>query len=51
MAATEGTLAEYEELFSNRYSENDEEYQKYIAAPQIRPPVVTDWLSATYNDR
>lgn len=49
MATMEERVAEYEELFANRYTENDEEYKKHVASPPKRPPVVTDWLNAGYD--
>ena len=49
MATVEERLAEYEELFANRYSESDEGYQNHVSA-KIRPaPVVPDWLNAGYD--
>ncbi|KAK3728563.1 hypothetical protein QZH41_011650 [Actinostola sp. cb2023] len=42
---TEEILAEYEELFAKRYTEDDAEYVKAIktASP---PPCIPDWLNA-----
>lgn len=51
MATKEERLAEYEELFANRYAENDGEYQKHVANVTKRPPVVTDWLNTGYDRR
>ena len=48
-----GTLAErlveYEELFANRYTEKDEDYQKHLSTPVKPPPVVTDWNTSNYD--
>uniref|UniRef100_A0A3P9LGH4 RNMT-activating mini protein n=1 Tax=Oryzias latipes TaxID=8090 RepID=A0A3P9LGH4_ORYLA len=40
--ATE-TLKGYEELFVNRFTSEDQEYQEYLNRPADPPPVVEDW--------
>uniref|UniRef100_A0A087YHC7 RNA guanine-7 methyltransferase activating subunit n=2 Tax=Poecilia TaxID=8080 RepID=A0A087YHC7_POEFO len=40
--ASENTQS-YEELFSNRFSLEDSEYQQYVKRPADPPPIVDDW--------
>uniref|UniRef100_A0A3P9Q348 RNMT-activating mini protein n=1 Tax=Poecilia reticulata TaxID=8081 RepID=A0A3P9Q348_POERE len=40
--ASENTQS-YEELFSNRFSPEDSEYQEYVKRPADPPPIVDDW--------
>uniref|UniRef100_H2LE75 RNMT-activating mini protein n=1 Tax=Oryzias latipes TaxID=8090 RepID=H2LE75_ORYLA len=40
--ATE-TLKGYEELFVNRFTSEDQEYQEYLNRPADPPPIVEDW--------
>ncbi|XP_046721245.1 RNA guanine-N7 methyltransferase activating subunit-like isoform X2 [Silurus meridionalis] len=35
----------FEEQFAHRFSEQDEEYQKYLQQPEVQPPVVEAWRS------
>uniref|UniRef100_A0A8C7XF73 RNA guanine-7 methyltransferase activating subunit n=1 Tax=Oryzias sinensis TaxID=183150 RepID=A0A8C7XF73_9TELE len=58
--ATE-TLKGYEELFVNRFTSEDQEYQEYLNRPADPPPIVEDWRGRAggnqrgrdnrYNDR
>ena len=47
----EDPVAHLNELFSKRYTEEDEDYMKTVKKSQIPPPVITDWLTAGYRDR
>ena len=49
MATLQERLAEYEELFADRYTEKDECYQKHVTTPVKPPPVVTDWNTNNYD--
>lgn len=51
MATTEETLAEYEKLFSKRFTSEDAEFMKTVNRPQASPPCLTDWLNTGYRDR
>ncbi|XP_068129684.1 RNA guanine-N7 methyltransferase activating subunit [Hyperolius riggenbachi] len=33
----------YESMFANRFTEDDEEYQKYVTKAESQPPIVEDW--------
>ncbi|XP_032415739.1 RNA guanine-N7 methyltransferase activating subunit [Xiphophorus hellerii] len=43
MSDTSENAQSYEELFSNRFSPEDSEYQQYLKRPADPPPVVEDW--------
>ncbi|KAM6942544.1 RNA guanine-N7 methyltransferase-activating subunit-like protein [Xenentodon cancila] len=43
MTETSETPRSYEELFSHRFSSDDEEYQQYVKRTADPPPVVEDW--------
>ncbi|XP_042332948.1 RNA guanine-N7 methyltransferase activating subunit [Sceloporus undulatus] len=45
MASTTDILQSYEEMFSHRYTSEDEEYQKYVKRSSDPPPIVEDWLN------
>ncbi|XP_060116160.1 RNA guanine-N7 methyltransferase activating subunit [Heteronotia binoei] len=45
MASTPDVLQRYEEMFSHRFTLEDEEYQKYVHRPADPPPVLEDWLN------
>uniref|UniRef100_UPI00358F6E0E RNA guanine-N7 methyltransferase-activating subunit-like protein n=1 Tax=Myxine glutinosa TaxID=7769 RepID=UPI00358F6E0E len=36
---------DYEQMFSDRYSDKDLEYQEFYRQPPDPPPIVTDWAS------
>ncbi|XP_041356374.1 RNA guanine-N7 methyltransferase activating subunit-like [Gigantopelta aegis] len=40
----------YEEMFKNRYTEDDEEYMKTASKPLAQPPCVTGWFTKRRND-
>jgi hypothetical protein len=50
MATLQERVAEYEELFADRYSEKDELYQTHVATPVAPPPVITDWNTDRYSN-
>ncbi|KAM5172787.1 RNA guanine-N7 methyltransferase activating subunit [Mantella aurantiaca] len=33
----------FENMFTNRFTEQDEEYQEYIRKPESQPPIVEEW--------
>ncbi|XP_058243447.1 RNA guanine-N7 methyltransferase activating subunit-like [Hemibagrus wyckioides] len=35
----------YEEQFAQRFSAEDEEFQRYLQQPEVQPPVVEAWRS------
>uniref|UniRef100_A0A3B4X3N2 RNMT-activating mini protein n=2 Tax=Seriola lalandi dorsalis TaxID=1841481 RepID=A0A3B4X3N2_SERLL len=43
MAESTESLQKYEELFAQRFSSEDEEYQQYVSHPADPPPIVEDW--------
>ncbi|XP_072258542.1 RNA guanine-N7 methyltransferase activating subunit [Pyxicephalus adspersus] len=43
MGDTSDTKEFYENMFSQRFTEQDEEYQEYLKMPESQPPVVEDW--------
>lgn len=43
MGESTETNKEYEELFANRFSAEDHEYQQYCSRPPDIPPIVEDW--------
>lgn len=43
MSDTSENAQSYEELFSNRFSPEDSEYQQYLKRPADPPPIVEDW--------
>ncbi|KAK5874212.1 hypothetical protein PBY51_019180 [Eleginops maclovinus] len=45
MAETTETRQSYEEMFPNRFTSEDEEYQQYLSRPADLPPIVEDWRS------
>ncbi|KAH0619998.1 hypothetical protein JD844_014484 [Phrynosoma platyrhinos] len=49
MASTTDILQSYEEMFAQRYTSEDEEYQKYVKRPADPPPIVEDWLNREPN--
>ena len=51
MATTEEIVAQYEEMFSKRFTNEDEEYMKTVNKPQASPPCLTDWINTGYRDR
>jgi hypothetical protein len=50
MATLQERVAEYEELFADRYTEKDELYQTHVATPVAPPPVITDWNTDRYSN-
>ena len=51
MTTIEETLAEYEKMFANRFTSEDEVYMKTVNKTQASPPCLTDWLNSGYRDR
>lgn len=45
MTETTENLQNYEELFGNRFSSEDHDYQQYVNRPADPPPAVEDWRS------
>lgn len=45
MAETTENQQSYEEMFANRFSSEDKEYQQYLDRPADPPPIVEDWRS------
>ena len=50
MATTEEQVAQYEEMFSKRFTSEDAEYMKTVNKPQASPPCLADWISTGYRD-
>lgn len=50
MATTEEIVAQYEEMFSKRFTSEDAEYMKTVNKPQASPPCVTEWINTGYRD-
>ncbi|KAL3065719.1 hypothetical protein OYC64_015799 [Pagothenia borchgrevinki] len=45
MAETTETRQSNEEMFANRFTSDDREYQQYLSRPADLPPIVEDWRS------
>ncbi|KAF3832850.1 hypothetical protein F7725_026515 [Dissostichus mawsoni] len=45
MAETTETRQSNEEMFANRFTSDDKEYQQYLSRPADLPPIVEDWRS------
>ncbi|XP_033964105.1 RNA guanine-N7 methyltransferase-activating subunit-like protein [Pseudochaenichthys georgianus] len=45
MAETTETRQSNEEMFANRFTSDDREYQQYLSRPADLPPMVEDWRS------
>ncbi|MEQ2250568.1 hypothetical protein ILYODFUR_002210 [Ilyodon furcidens] len=43
MSETSENAQSYEELFAQRFSSEDSEYQQYLNRPADPPPIVEDW--------
>ncbi|KAM6201307.1 RNA guanine-N7 methyltransferase activating subunit [Rhynchocyon petersi] len=43
MADTSEAVSKFEEMFANRFTENDKEYQEYLKRPPESPPIVEEW--------
>ncbi|XP_028679501.1 RNA guanine-N7 methyltransferase activating subunit-like [Erpetoichthys calabaricus] len=43
MSTTSESEPNYEEIFSDRFTSEDKEYQEYCQRPPDPPPVVEDW--------
>ncbi|XP_037104146.1 RNA guanine-N7 methyltransferase activating subunit-like [Syngnathus acus] len=43
MSETTEKPQSYEEMFANRFSSEDQEYQQYVTRPADPPPIVEDW--------
>ncbi|KAK2563810.1 hypothetical protein P5673_012814 [Acropora cervicornis] len=50
MSTTEEILAQFEEMFSKRYTSEDVEYMKTVNRQQPSPPCLTDWGNVGYRD-
>ncbi|XP_031701896.1 RNA guanine-N7 methyltransferase activating subunit [Anarrhichthys ocellatus] len=51
MAETTDNQQKYEELFANRFSSDDKEYQQYRNRPADPPPIVENWRSRGGGNR
>nr|XP_057945490.1 RNA guanine-N7 methyltransferase-activating subunit-like protein isoform X2 [Doryrhamphus excisus] len=43
MSETTEKQQSYEEMFANRFTSEDPEYQEYVKRPADPPPIVEDW--------
>ncbi|XP_054588328.1 RNA guanine-N7 methyltransferase-activating subunit-like protein [Nothobranchius furzeri] len=43
MTETSENVQSYEDMFSQRFSAEDQEYQQYVSRPADPPPIVEDW--------
>ncbi|XP_005989680.1 RNA guanine-N7 methyltransferase-activating subunit-like protein [Latimeria chalumnae] len=43
--STTTEAANYEEMFTHRFTADDREYEEYLKCPQNSPPIVEDWRS------
>ncbi|CAH8483368.1 unnamed protein product [Heterobilharzia americana] len=43
------SLKELEDIFKDRYTDKDIEYQNYLAQANIPPPVIPNWDKLTRN--
>jgi len=51
MAETTDNQQSYEEMFADRFSADDKEYQQYVTRPADPPPIVEDWRSRGGGNR
>ncbi|KAI9518946.1 hypothetical protein NQZ68_033429 [Dissostichus eleginoides] len=51
MAETTETRQSNEEMFANRFTSDDREYQQYLSRPADLPPIVEDWRSRGGGNR
>ncbi|EHB18198.1 Protein FAM103A1 [Heterocephalus glaber] len=43
MTDTANATPNFEEMFANRFTEDDKEYQEYLKRPPESPPVIEEW--------
>ncbi|TNN49445.1 RNMT-activating mini protein [Liparis tanakae] len=51
MAETTEDQQSHEEMFADRFSADDKEYQQYVTRPADPPPIVEDWRSRGGGNR
>ncbi|EDM08703.1 similar to RIKEN cDNA 2610204K14 [Rattus norvegicus] len=45
MSDTSEAIPIFEEMFANRFTQDDKEYQEYLKRPPESPPIVEEWNS------
>uniref|UniRef100_A0A8D2B474 RNMT-activating mini protein n=1 Tax=Sciurus vulgaris TaxID=55149 RepID=A0A8D2B474_SCIVU len=45
MTDTSEAVPNFEEMFANRFTEDDKEYQGYLKCPPETPPIIEEWNS------
>ncbi|MBZ3880075.1 RNMT-activating mini protein [Sciurus carolinensis] len=45
MTDTSEAVPNFEEMFANRFTEDDKEYQEYLKRPPETPPIIEEWNS------
>lgn len=45
MSDTSEATPNFEEMFANRFTQDDKEYQEYLKRPPESPPIVEEWNS------
>ncbi|XP_057650618.1 RNA guanine-N7 methyltransferase activating subunit-like [Chionomys nivalis] len=45
MSDTSEAIPNFEEMFTNRFTQDDKEYQEYLKRPPESPPIVEEWNS------
>ncbi|KAG8575552.1 hypothetical protein GDO81_009595 [Engystomops pustulosus] len=51
MADTSDVKQKYEDMFSDRFTAQDAEYQKYLKMPEGQPPIVEDWRGGNQRNQ
>ncbi|XP_056649482.1 RNA guanine-N7 methyltransferase-activating subunit-like protein [Monodelphis domestica] len=51
MTDTLDAVPNFEEMFANRFTEDDTEYQEYLKRPTDSPPVVEEWNSGSSGNQ
>ncbi|KAL1779348.1 RNMT-activating mini protein [Sigmodon hispidus] len=45
MSDASEVIPDFEEMFANRFTQDDKEYQEYLKHPPESPPIVEEWNS------
>ncbi|XP_031811541.1 RNA guanine-N7 methyltransferase activating subunit isoform X1 [Sarcophilus harrisii] len=51
MTDTPDAVPNFEEMFANRFTEDDTEYQEYLKRPVESPPIVEEWNSRSSGNQ
>ncbi|KAG9489275.1 hypothetical protein GDO78_005331 [Eleutherodactylus coqui] len=51
MTDTSDMKQKYENMFSHRFTAEDNEYQEYLKRPESQPPIVEDWRGGNQRNQ